>query len=110
VSDIPADPAQDPVLRRFRDAVAALYGERLDRIVLFGSRARGEGRPDSGYDVAVFLRGPVRFWPEAGHLAEITTDILFDTGAVISAKPFAREALEGPSPLMREIRREGLLL
>ena len=43
--------ALDPVLRSFRDAVVELYGPMLDRLVLFGSRARGDARPDSDYDV-----------------------------------------------------------
>jgi predicted nucleotidyltransferase len=30
----------DPVLVRFRAALDELYGDRLDRVVLFGSRAR----------------------------------------------------------------------
>jgi uncharacterized protein len=30
----------DPILERFRAAVTELYGERLERVVLFGSRAR----------------------------------------------------------------------
>ena len=46
----------DPILTRFRAALDALYGSRLERVVLFGSRARGEARQDSDYDVAVFLR------------------------------------------------------
>jgi hypothetical protein len=32
-------PADDPVLKRFRAALDALYGERIERVVLFGSRA-----------------------------------------------------------------------
>ena len=32
-------PHDDPVLTRFRAAMAELYGGRLDRIVLFASRA-----------------------------------------------------------------------
>jgi len=47
--------ANDPILARFRAALENLYGARLDRVVLFGSRARGEGGPASDYDVAVFL-------------------------------------------------------
>ncbi len=46
----------DPVLARFRAAIADLYGERIERVVLFGSRARGDARPDSDYDVLVFLK------------------------------------------------------
>src|SRR5712691_2261832 len=48
--------ASDPVLNRFRAALNEAYGERIERVVLFGSRARGDARPDSDYDVAVFLK------------------------------------------------------
>ena len=43
-------------LKEFRAALGALYGSRLERAVLFGSRARGDARSESDYDVAVFLR------------------------------------------------------
>jgi hypothetical protein len=34
----------------------AVYGDRLSRVVLYGSRVRGDGRrPDPDYDIAVFL-------------------------------------------------------
>jgi predicted nucleotidyltransferase len=46
----------NPVLKRFRAAVTEIYGDRVERVVLFGSRARGDAREDSDYDVAVFLR------------------------------------------------------
>ena len=42
----------DPIPRRWKAALAALYGEQFDRVVLSGSRARGEARQDSGDDVA----------------------------------------------------------
>ncbi len=45
----------DPILERFRAALTEIYGNRLERVVLFGSRARGDAQPDSDYDVAVFL-------------------------------------------------------
>jgi uncharacterized protein len=50
----------DPVLNQFRTAVTARYGDRVERIVLFGSRARGDQRPDSDYDIAVFLNDLLR--------------------------------------------------
>ena len=46
----------DPVLKRFRAAVNEIYGDRVERVVLYGSRARGDAQKDSDYDVAVFLR------------------------------------------------------
>ena len=98
----------DPVLVRFRKAVADVYGPRLERVVLFGSRARGQAPPDSDYDIAVFLKDPGELWDELGKLAHITTDILGETGAVISAKPFAAAAYQERSPLMHEIRGDGI--
>src|SRR5487761_1960297 len=96
--------SQDPVLSRFRAALAATYGDRLERAVLFGSRARGDARPDSDYDIAVFIREPDGWFDEVIRLADLGTDILLDTGAVNSAKPFPAGAYDKPAPLMREIR------
>jgi predicted nucleotidyltransferase len=47
--------AIDPIMSRFHAALYDAYGPRLERVVLFGSRARGDARPDSDYDVAVVL-------------------------------------------------------
>jgi uncharacterized protein len=46
----------DPVLVRFRKALDDMCGDRLERVVLFGSRARGDAHAESDYDMAVFLR------------------------------------------------------
>src|SRR5947208_2133178 len=44
--------APDAVLARFREALDAAFGDRIERVILYGSRARGDARPDSDYDVA----------------------------------------------------------
>ena len=98
---------EDPVLIRFRAALEALYGERLERVVLFGSRARGDGQTESDYDIAVFLRDGIELLEESRALAELETDILFDTGAVITTLPFPAGAYGRRTPLMHEIRRDG---
>ena len=98
----------DPVLIRFRNALSTAYGGKLERVVLFGSRARGVARPDSDYDIAVFIHGPDSFGDEAGRLAEIETDILFDTGVVINALPFRAGAYLDRTGLMSELRRDGV--
>jgi predicted nucleotidyltransferase len=98
----------DPILTRFRAALDALYGDRLERVVLFGSRARGEARPDSDYDVAVFIRDLDDRWQEIDRIVPVVTDIIDDTGAVIHALPYRAGAWEERTSLMREIRREGV--
>ena len=101
------NPQDNPVLKRFRAAVTELYGERIERVVLYGSRARGGYKPDSDYDVAVFIKHPGSFYDESGRLAAVTTDILEDTGAVISATPFLAGAYRERTGFMDELRRDG---
>jgi uncharacterized protein len=100
--------AIDSVLTRFRAALDEAYGSRIERVVLFGSRARGDARPDSDYDVAVFLRDLDNFGKEARRIAELETDVLYDTGAVINAIPFKAGSYQERTGLMGELRREGL--
>ena len=98
----------DPIVSRFRAALDEVYGERIERVVLFGSRARGDARPDSDYDVVVFLKDLTGFGEEMARIAEIETDILYDTGAVINALPLQAGSYRERTGLMQELRREGL--
>jgi len=98
----------DPVLKRLRVALDDLYGERIERVVLFGSRARGDAGEDSDYDVAVFLRDLTNRWHELDRLADLRADFLEDADVFIDAKPYPAGAYRDRTTLMREIRREGI--
>ncbi len=98
----------DPALIRFCAAVHAAFGERVERIILYGSRARGEAGPESDYDVAVFLRDLADRAQAMNRLADIGTDILFEQGAVIHAMPHPAGSYAERSPLMHEIRTDGI--
>ena len=79
-------------------------------VVLFGSRARGDGRDDSDYDVAVFLSALPDRWAELDRLADLRVRFLDETGAFFDAKPYLAVADRDATPLMHEIRRDGLEL
>jgi len=101
-------PGDDPILQRFRSALAEMYGEQIDRVVLFGSRARGDAHDDSDYDVAVFLKSLPDRPRERRRLADLRVRFLDDTGAFFDTKPFPVGAYRDQTPLMHEIRRDGL--
>ncbi|HEX5326185.1 MAG TPA: nucleotidyltransferase domain-containing protein [Acetobacteraceae bacterium] len=102
-------PSDDPVLTRFRAAITEIYGQRVERVVLFGSRARGDARKDSDYDVAVFLRDMPDRMAEINRLAEVATDILYKERQFIHAMPYRAESYNDPGMLlMHRIRAEGI--
>jgi predicted nucleotidyltransferase len=99
---------RDPVLLRFRSALTGLYGNEIDRVVLFGSRARGDAGPDSDYDVAVFLKSLPDRWKELDRLADLRLAFLEEADVFFDAKPYLAAVYQERTPLMREIRRDGL--
>jgi uncharacterized protein len=101
-------PQSNPILARFRAALAEVYGDRLERVAFFGSRAPRDHCPDSDYDVAVFIRDPGTLTEELDKLASLTKAILLDTGAVVSAKPFYAGAYRARTAFMHDLRKDGL--
>ena len=104
---IPSPGLPDPLLGRFRAALDLLYGERIERVVLFGSRARGDFLAESDYDVAVFLKSMPDRWVEVERLAHVSVEFTDTTGAIFSSKPFEAGAYRDRTPIMFEIRRDG---
>lgn len=59
---VPGTTADDQILRRVRAALDELYGDRIERVVVFGCRARGDAHEESDYDIAVFLKDMTDRW------------------------------------------------
>lgn len=100
----------DPILERFRRALAELYGPALDRVVLFGSRARGDATAELDYDVAVFLKDVRPGMAEWYSLADLRTQILDAGGPFIDVIPFRSSDYDRCTPIMGAIKRDGVIL
>jgi uncharacterized protein len=79
-------------------------------IILFGSRARGEAKEDADYDVAVFLKDNIELQPEWVRLADLRVRFLDAGGPFFEAIPFHVSDYDKRTPLMHEIRKDGLTL
>lgn len=100
----------DPILSSFRTALESIYGERLRRVVLFGSRARGDAEPDSDYDLAVFLNDMPDRWEEFDRLIPLRVRYLENYDADFMVLPFKDADYASRTGLMHAIRTEGLPL
>ena len=90
------------------------FRHRFVRLILFGSRARGDARPDSDVDVAVVLRGPLaNRWADKEAMIDDTYPILLATGLYLQPWPIAEESLLNPEiasnpELVRQIPIDGV--
>lgn len=101
----------DIVLADLRDRFAALYGPRLDRIVLVGSRARGDAGPGSDVDVMIVLKDKPERRIERDRTMTVAADLSWRYDTVImpiltDSSTCARSGL----PLFRNAQREGVAL
>lgn len=88
-------PEERKALDDFVAAVRRHYGARLVDILVFGSRARGDARPDSDVDLAVILEdGDWEFREEMTFLSDMAYDAMIEPGIWIQAWPVARSIWE----------------
>lgn len=67
------------LLHEFRRRAEKALPGRIVRVMLYGSRARGDARPDSDWDVAIFLDGkPSR--NDRNILSDIGFDLMMEHG------------------------------
>jgi antitoxin ChpS len=94
----------------------ARFGRRYCRLILFGSRARGDNRPDSDADVAVVMHEHITHrWALKRAIIQETYPILLETGLYIQAWPLAEADLENPDKssnptLLQNVVRQGITL
>lgn len=99
---------KDPLLSRLKDELQKLYGERLKQVLLYGSRARGDHREDSDYDVLVVLQSPFDWWEEQRSLSRLSDRLLVETWAELSLQPVSEEGLQRRTGFMHNVRKEAV--
>jgi uncharacterized protein len=88
----------------------------VSETIMFGSRARGDNRPDSDLDLAVVLNGERgNFIDTKLNMAGLAFDVLMETGVLVQAFPMWEGDLDHPEQfpnpaLIRTIAQEGIRL
>jgi predicted nucleotidyltransferase len=104
-------PASNPVVLDFLNRITPLR-KRLEKVILFGSRARGDDKPFSDFDVLIVV--PHKDRELKSVLYDAAVDTLLCTGREISLKVISRADFDRqaslPTPFMERILREGIPL
>ena len=100
---------RDELLRDIRARLERAYGKRLRGVVLYGSAARGEDKPDSDIDVLVLLTGPVMLGQDIHTNVETLFPLMLDIERPIHAVPAdVADYEQGAIGLYRIAKAEGI--
>lgn len=103
------DDATREAIEAFKEQIADLYGDRLDRVLLFGSHAREEATDRSDIDLLLILKGEVDPYTEIERVSEVTYEIELEHGVLFGIVPTSAEDYEaGATALLRNVRRDGV--
>jgi len=113
--DIMRLPAMDRRLTRIlaevRDRLGDVCQDRLVRVILYGSQARGDADTGSDIDVLVVLKSPVHPSKEISRLGPFLTNLSLAHDTLVSCAFVSEEQFrEEQSPFLMNVRREGVAL
>lgn len=107
------DPDTESAVRAFLARLPADL--RLKYAILYGSRARGEDRPDSDADLALILAEGEADWDLVGDLAELACDVYLERGILVQPVPISLRHWLNPERFprpgfLRNVARDGIVL
>ena len=93
------------------DELKKLYGDNLSRVILYGSKARGDATEDSDIDIMIVLKDVKDKSKELEKVIKLTTEIDFRYETLISVTLQSEEEyLKKRTPLLLNVRKEGIVL
>lgn len=97
------------ILERFATQAKEVLHDNLVSLILFGSRARGEARPDSDVDLLLVVKDLNRASQTLDDLDDVVLDLLFEYGLLLAMIPVeAAQFAQQERLLYRLASREGV--
>ncbi|MBE9460288.1 nucleotidyltransferase domain-containing protein [Dyadobacter subterraneus] len=96
----------------FVNQMGQLYGDRLDKVILYGSYARGDQHEDSDIDYLVVLNDEeIKTFKEISNLSPVTFELSLQYSISVSAIPVTQSSFnQNWSPLYQNVHEDGIML
>jgi predicted nucleotidyltransferase len=99
------------IIRKIKETVKEI--DSSAEVILFGSRARGDARKDSDWDILILVNKPKVSFKEELKFGHKIYDIALETDQCISTLVYAKnewETKQSVTPLYESIKQEGIHL
>ena len=97
--------------QKLKEYLQELYQDNLDKVILFGSEARGEAKIDSDIDIAIVLKNEFNLDLEIENTSQFVADLCLDYGVLINRLFVSTNYYQNyQSALTHSLQREGIIL
>lgn len=100
----------DSVLNEYLQCLKERFGQHLIKVILYGSRARGDFHKTSDYDLIIILDKITKNTYDL--LDEISGEFLYKYGVIFTAMLFTDKEYKRQTydPLLMNVKKEGITL
>lgn len=98
-----------PILSSFKKKASDIYGQRLKKVILYGSWARGRATHNSDIDLMIVLSDMESAFTEIDRLNDIKFNIGLEYEVYISTNPVSEDSFSNSDlPIFKNVIREGI--
>lgn len=104
-------PSINKIVNLFQGEIKKIYQDELKQLILYGSQARGDAKPDSDIDILVILKDGNNNQNKYEKVIQLISDLCLEYDTLISCVFVSEnQFMTEKSPLLINIYREGIKL
>jgi len=98
------------LINQIKAHLIKMYGERIKKVILYGSYVRGQATRDSDIDILVLADQSLNPFEVRESLSDLLFDILLEEDELVSVIAVSEDFFENyNSPFMLNVKKEGVI-